>query len=102
MPDPELAAAIVWFDALVTNVDRTVRNTNMLQWHDRLWLIDHGAALYFHHDARRDRDTSGHRSPQIAEHVLVPYAGSIRAADERLAPLVTDAVLEACRRCDPG
>ena len=50
-PDPELCAAIVWFDALVTNVDRTASNTNMLLWHRRLWLIDHGAALYFHHAA---------------------------------------------------
>src|SRR5690606_28036971 len=48
-PDAALASAIVWFDAYVTNVDRTVRNTNMLMWHRRLWLIDHGACLYFHH-----------------------------------------------------
>src|ERR671922_1236071 len=48
-PDAELASSIVWFDAYVTNVDRTPRNTNMLVWHRRLWLIDHGAALYFHH-----------------------------------------------------
>jgi hypothetical protein len=92
LPDAELAAAIVWFDALVTNVDRTVRNTNMLQWHDRLWLIDHGAALYFHH---APQEPGYERSPfaQIAEHVLLPFAGSIRDADARLAPLVTDAVL---------
>src|ERR1043166_8605605 len=48
-PDAELASAVVWFDAYVMNVDRTPRNTNMLMWHRRLWLIDHGAALYFHH-----------------------------------------------------
>src|SRR3954452_11339083 len=52
-PDPELAARIVWLDALVTNVDRTAKNTNMLLWHGRLWLIDHGAALYFHHSSER-------------------------------------------------
>jgi hypothetical protein len=46
---PDLTAAIVWFDAFVTNVDRTARHTNLLMWHRRLWLIDHGAALYFHH-----------------------------------------------------
>ena len=102
LPDPELAAAIVWFDALVTNVDRTVRNTNMLQWHDRLWLIDHGAALYFHHDARRELGYERTPFAQIAEHVLVPYAGSIRAADERLAPLVTDALLERVVAAIPG
>src|SRR5829696_6469855 len=81
-PVPELAAEVVWFDALVTNVDRTAKNTNMLLWHDRLWLIDHGAALYFHHAAERDE-----------AHVLLPFAGSIAAADERLAPRVTDALL---------
>src|SRR5690606_26047995 len=54
-PSAELASAIVWFDAYVTNVDRTPRNTNILTWHDRLWLIDHGAALYFHHDPSGDR-----------------------------------------------
>ena len=48
-PDAELASRIVWFDAFVTNLDRTARNTNMLVWHRKLWLIDHGAALYFHH-----------------------------------------------------
>src|SRR3954447_17445676 len=48
-PSPELAARVVWLDALVTNVDRTAKNTNLLHWHDNLWLIDHGAALYFHH-----------------------------------------------------
>ncbi len=48
-PDAELASTVVWFDAYVTNVDRTPRNTNMLIWHRRLWLIDHGATLYFHH-----------------------------------------------------
>ena len=49
-PDSDLASRIVWFDALVTNVDRTPRNTNLLVWHNRLWLIDHGASLYFHHN----------------------------------------------------
>jgi hypothetical protein len=102
LPDAELAAAIVWFDALVTNVDRTVRNTNMLQWHDRLWLIDHGAALYFHHDTRREPGYERTPFPQIAEHVLLPFAGSIRDADTRLAPLVTDAVLDRVVAAIPG
>jgi hypothetical protein len=92
-PSPELAARIVWFDAFVTNVDRTAKNTNMLWWHGRLWLIDHGAALYFHHGPPVD----GHeRTPfaPIAEHVLLPFASSIAAADEELAPRVTRAELE--------
>jgi len=91
--DPELAAAVVWLDALVTNPDRTARNVNLLLWHGRLWLIDHGAALYFHH---APEPVPGHaRRPfeQIADHVLLPYAGSIEAADARLAPRVTPALL---------
>ena len=93
-PEPELAAAIVWFDALVTNVDRTARNTNMLLWHGRLWLIDHGAALYFHHAAERADEHERTPFPAIAEHVLLPFAGPIADADARLAPQVTPALLE--------
>jgi hypothetical protein len=92
-PAPELAAEIVWFDALVTNVDRTAKNTNMLLWHERLWLIDHGASLYFHHAAE---PVEGHeRTPfaAVAEHVLLPFAGSIVEADARLAPRVTPKLL---------
>ena len=55
----ELASCIVWFDAYVTNVDRSVRNTNMLMWHRRLWLIDHGATLYFHHSTAGPRIATG-------------------------------------------
>jgi hypothetical protein len=91
-PDADLAAAIVWFDALVTNPDRTARNPNLLWWHGELWTIDHGAALYFHHA----EPVAGHergRFPAIAQHVLLPYASSILAADERLAAQLTDAVL---------
>ena len=92
-PDAELAAEVVWFDALVTNVDRTARNTNLLLWHGRLWLIDHGAALYFHHAP--DRVAGHERRPfeAIEEHVLLPFAASIAGADERLAPRVTESVL---------
>lgn len=85
-PDPDLAARIVWFDALVTNVDRTVRNTNLLRWHGRLWLIDHGAAMYFHH-TWHDVETQA-RSPfgRVKDHVLLPFAGSIAAAGAELRP----------------
>lgn len=86
--DPELAAAIVWFDAFVTNVDRTARNVNLLVWHDRLWLIDHGAALYVQHTWRDPASHARGRFPAIRDHVLLPVAGSIAAADERLAPLL--------------
>ena len=92
VPPPEQAAAIVWLDALVTNVDRTAKNTNMLLWHDRLWLIDHGAALYFHHgEPVADHELRPFEA--IAEHVLIPFAGSIEAADAALAPLVTEELL---------
>jgi hypothetical protein len=101
-PEPEAAADIVWFDALVTNVDRTARNTNMLVWHRRLFLIDHGAALYFHHAAD---PVAGHeRTPfaAISQHVLLPFAGSLLAADERLAPRVTRPLLEEVAAAVPA
>lgn len=92
-PDAELAASIVWFDALVTNTDRSPRNPNILSWHRRLWLIDHGACLFIHHTWR---DPDGHaRRPldTISEHVLLPYAAPLAAAHERLAPQLTEALL---------
>lgn len=91
--DPALASAIVWLDAYATNVDRTLRNTNLLVWHRDLWLIDHGAALYFQH-SWDDYLTRSH-SPfaPIKEHVLLPFAGAIREADESLSPRLTPQVL---------
>jgi hypothetical protein len=83
---PELAADVVWLDALTANVDRTPRNPNMLIWHGRLWLIDHGAALYQHHGARWPDGAAAAGFPLIADHVLLPFAGSILEADARLAP----------------
>jgi hypothetical protein len=94
-PSPELAADIVWFDALITNVDRTARNPNLLVWHRRLYLIDHGASLYVHHTWR---DPAAHaRRPfaQIGDHVLLPFAGSVAEADARLAPQLTEAAVRA-------
>jgi hypothetical protein len=92
-PDSGLAAAIVWLDALVTNVDRTAQNPNLLWWHDRLWLIDHGASLYFHHAMPADPAHARNRFPAVRDHVLLPYASSIAAADDRLAEMVDDALL---------
>jgi hypothetical protein len=88
-PPTDLCADVVWFDAFVTNVDRDARNTNMLVWHRRLWLIDHGSALYIHHTWK---DAAAHaRRPMAAikSHVLLPFAGSILEADDRLAPRLT-------------
>ena len=92
-PSAALAADVVWFDALVTNVDRTAKNTNLLMWHKRLWLIDHGASLYFHHAPARTPGDERTPFPLIADHVLLPFAGSIRDADARLAPRVTPELL---------
>lgn len=92
-PDADLAANIVWFDALVTNTDRSPRNPNILSWHGRLWLIDHGASLFIHH-TWSDPDAHARRPlATIASHILLPYASSLRDAHDRLAPLVTDEVL---------
>jgi hypothetical protein len=80
-PDSRLASAIVWFDAYVCNVDRTPRNVNMLIWHRRLWLIDHGAALYFHHawsGGERHADTP---FALIKDHALLRYADAIEEVD---------------------
>ena len=93
-PDPDLAAGIVWFDALVTNVDRTAQNTNLLLWHNGLWLIDHGAALYFHHAGEQAAGHERGSFPAVSEHVLLPYASSIVDADARLAPKVTRELLQ--------
>lgn len=93
--DPELAADIVWFDSLVTNVDRTARNPNLLVWHRRTWLIDHGASLYVQHTWRDPGTHARGRFPAIRDHVLLPRAGSIAAADERLAGRVTPESLRA-------
>jgi len=92
--DPDLAARIVWFDGLITNVDRTARNGNLLMWGKRLWLIDHGAALYVHFTWRDPQAHARRGFPKIADHVLLPHASSIAAADEQLAPLVTRDLLE--------
>lgn len=84
--DPAMAADVVWLDGLITNPDRTVANPNLLVWHGRVWLIDHGAALYVHH-AWRDPDEHARRPfERISDHVLLPYASSIEDADARLAP----------------
>jgi hypothetical protein len=89
VPDAALASAIVWFDAFVCNVDRTARNVNMLIWHRRLWLIDHGAALYFHHAwDHRDRHATTPFA-LIKDHVLLKFADTLADVDARMAALLT-------------
>lgn len=91
--DPGLAAEIVWFDALIANVDRTTRNTNMLRWHDHVWLIDHGAAIYPHHRWSDPAEQARRPFAAIAEHVLLLVADSIVVADRRLADRLSEDVL---------
>lgn len=85
-PSADEASAAVWFDAFVQNVDRTARNPNLLLWHGELWLIDHGAALYFHHAWPRAAEAARSAFRQVKDHVLLPWASGLAAAGARLAP----------------
>ena len=91
--DPGFAADLVWFDAFVTNPDRSPQNPNLLVWHGRPWLIDHGAALYVHHTWRDPDEHARRPFERIAAHVLLPYAGSIEAADARQAARIDEGLL---------
>lgn len=88
----DVAAAVVWLDAWLLNVDRTWRNPNLLVWHGRPWLIDHGAALYFHHDWSGAAAFVDRPNPAMAEHVLLRAAGDVREAHQRLAALASEAL----------
>jgi hypothetical protein len=92
---PELASRVVWFDAFVSNVDRTPRNTNMLMWHRAPWLIDHGSSLYFHHSPGWANDAARARDPfaPIKSHVLLHLASRMQQEDEHLASLLTPDVI---------
>jgi hypothetical protein len=92
--EPLLASSILWFDAYVTNVDRTPRNTNMLWWHRRLMLIDHGASLYFHHVNANYIERSRTSFATIKNHVLLPMASALTEADQRLKMQLTPEVLQ--------
>jgi hypothetical protein len=91
--DPALAAQVVWFDALVLNVDRSWRNPNLLRWHGRMWLIDHGAALYFHHSWPTAADAGQRAYRGATDHVLLGTAGPLEPAHASLAPQVTGDLL---------
>ena len=93
--DPALATAVVWLDALVTNPDRSPRNPNLMYWSGSTWLIDHGAALFDHHDWSRVTPERIRRPfPAIRDHVLLPLAGDVGAMDPELASRLPGAVLE--------
>lgn len=88
--DAKLASQIVWFDCLVTNVDRTPRNTNLLVWHKNLWLIDHGASLYFQHAWQNWAEQSRKPFAQVKDHVLLPQAAELEAVDAEFRALLTN------------
>lgn len=95
--DALLASKIVWLDALLMNVDRTIRNTNMLLWQKELWLIDHGAALYFHHSWNNPKEQALRPFVNIKDHVLLPAAAVLEQADDWMkqkftAPVVSGIV----------
>ncbi|WP_345955512.1 HipA family kinase [Mucilaginibacter sp. PAMB04168] len=85
-----LSSQIVWLDCLLTNVDRTPRNTNMLMWHKELWLIDHGAALYFHHSWYNWREQAVKPFVQVKDHVLLPWASELDEVDAEFKTLLTN------------
>lgn len=101
-PSPDLASQIVWFDAYVTNVDRTPRNVNMLIWQEALWLIDHGAALYFHHNWDNYESHSQGAFPLIKDHALLSLADHLPAVDATLRSRLTPAAIQEIVGLIPG
>lgn len=87
--DSKLASKIVWMDAFLTNVDRTVKNTNLLIWKKELWLIDHGSTLYFHHTWDNWEQQSLNPFPMIKDHVLLPYAADLERTDKELKQILS-------------
>lgn len=100
--DARLASQIVWLDGFITNVDRTAKNTNMLMWYKELWLIDHGASLYFHHNWEGWSEQSRRPFALIKDHVLLPRAGELQAADEEARSILTPDKLAAIVSLVPG
>jgi hypothetical protein len=92
--DAELASRLVWLDSLVTNVDRTARNTNMLMWKKELWLIDHGASLFFHHSWDNWEEQAKRPFALIKDHVLLPQATALEAADKAGKEILTPALIQ--------
>ena len=93
--DPLLASKIVWLDSLLANVDRTVRNTNMLLWYKEIWLIDHGAALYFHHSWHNWEEQATRPFKHIKDHVFLPQASELGEVDKLFHTLLDDQKIRA-------
>jgi len=92
--DPKLASQIVWLDCLLTNMDRTPRNTNMLMWHKELWLIDHGACLYFHHSMGNWKEQAIKPFVLIKDHVLLPQATELEEVDKEFKAILSDQLID--------
>ncbi|HEY5463026.1 MAG TPA: HipA family kinase [Hanamia sp.] len=91
--DPKLASQIVWLDCLLTNVDRTSRNTNMLLWHKELWLIDFGASLYFHHSWKDWKEQAIKPFLHVKDHVLLPQASMLDAVDKEFRNILSKEII---------
>lgn len=91
--DPMMASQIVWLDCLLTNMDRTARNTNMLIWHKELWLIDHGASLYFHHSWQNWEEQAKRSFVLIRDHVLLSQAENLDEVDVKFKSILTPSVI---------
>jgi hypothetical protein len=100
--DPLLASKIVWLDCLLMNVDRSYRNTNMLMWHKELWLIDHGASLYFHHTWKGWKEHAVLPFTQVKDHVLLRQAGELEQVDEIMRQLLTPEKIMSVISIIPG
>ena len=92
-PDPMLSSLIVWLDCFITNVDRTAKNTNMLWWNKELWLIDHGAALYFHHSWTQYREKATQPFLLVKDHVLLPYASELKRSREQFQEVLNEKLI---------
>lgn len=93
--DSLLASKIVWLDCFLMNMDRTARNTNMLYWHKELWLIDHGASMYFHHSWQNWQEQAKKPFALVKDHVLLPQASLLEEVDQQFKTLLTPKVIEA-------
>jgi len=100
--DENLASKIVWFDAYTTNIDRTVKNTNMLIWHKELWLIDHGATFYFHHSWDNWQKVALSTFTYIKDHVLLPQASLVKEINDEMIALLPDAKLREITNLIPS
>lgn len=100
--DAITASKIVWLDCLLMNVDRTARNTNMLMWQKELWLIDHGASLYFHHSTNDWKEASLRPFPLVKDHVLLAAASELESTDKAMKEVFTRGLISSIVQLIPA